>query len=184
MLLVGWHEGHLACKNLSGGILAWFSVWSEVQICILPSWCHRHSVSLAPVNADWFYLPGFTFLVPAHPGSPGQSPGGHQMVVVVVVVVVIVKKIWQVMHTIIIKNDTDWPTGRCLMPSTAALHTQLDAGCINSWRHCRLMTYTQTYAHSLYCAHSIMKVISLWTLYQVSLRSNKVDVLANFEVDN
>jgi len=32
----------------------------------------------------------FTFLVPAHPGSPGQSPGGHKMVVVVVVVVVTV----------------------------------------------------------------------------------------------
>jgi len=28
---------HLTCKNLSGGILAWFSVWSEVQICIRPS---------------------------------------------------------------------------------------------------------------------------------------------------
>jgi len=24
----------------------------------------------------------FTFLVPAHPGSPGQSPGVHKMVVV------------------------------------------------------------------------------------------------------
>jgi len=31
--------------------------------------------SLAPVNPDWFYLSGFTFLVPAHPGSPGHSPG-------------------------------------------------------------------------------------------------------------
>jgi len=31
---------------------------------------------------------GFTFLVPAHLGSPGHSPGGgHKMVVVVVVVV-------------------------------------------------------------------------------------------------
>jgi len=28
------------------------------------------------VNPDWFYLPGFTFLVPAHPGSPGQNPRG------------------------------------------------------------------------------------------------------------
>jgi len=34
-----------------------------------------------------FYFPGFTFLVPAHPGSPGHSPGGRKMVVVVVVVV-------------------------------------------------------------------------------------------------
>jgi len=28
-------------------------------------------------------LPGFTFLVLAHPGSPGQSPRGHKAVVVV-----------------------------------------------------------------------------------------------------
>jgi len=33
-LLVGLHEGHPACKNLSSGVLAWLSVWSEVQICI------------------------------------------------------------------------------------------------------------------------------------------------------
>jgi len=30
-LLVGRQEGHLACKKLSGGVLAWLSVWSEVQ---------------------------------------------------------------------------------------------------------------------------------------------------------
>jgi len=29
-LLVGWQEGHQACKKLSGGVLAWLSVWSEV----------------------------------------------------------------------------------------------------------------------------------------------------------
>jgi len=29
-LLVGWQEGHPACKPLSGGVLAWLSVWSEV----------------------------------------------------------------------------------------------------------------------------------------------------------
>jgi len=34
MLLVGWQEGHLACKNLSGGVLAWLFVWSDVQTCI------------------------------------------------------------------------------------------------------------------------------------------------------
>jgi len=33
-LLVGRQEGHLACKKLSGGLLAWLSVWSEVQTCI------------------------------------------------------------------------------------------------------------------------------------------------------
>ena len=37
MLLVGRQEGHPACKKLSGGVLAWLSVWSEVQTCIRPS---------------------------------------------------------------------------------------------------------------------------------------------------
>jgi len=36
-LLVGRQEEHPACKILSGGVLAWLSVWSEVQICIWPS---------------------------------------------------------------------------------------------------------------------------------------------------
>jgi len=36
-LLVGWKEGHLACKKLSCMVLAWLSVWSEVQSCIQPS---------------------------------------------------------------------------------------------------------------------------------------------------
>jgi len=49
-------------------------------------------LSLAPVNPDWFYLPGFTFLILAYLGSPGQNPESHKMVVVVVVVVVVVIK--------------------------------------------------------------------------------------------
>jgi len=36
-LLVGRQERHPACKKLSGGVLAWLSVWSEVQTCIWPS---------------------------------------------------------------------------------------------------------------------------------------------------
>ena len=36
-VLVGRQEGHLACIKLSGGVLAWLSVWSEVQTCIRPS---------------------------------------------------------------------------------------------------------------------------------------------------
>ena len=37
-LLVGWQEGHPACKKLkSGGVLGWLSVCSEVQTCIRPS---------------------------------------------------------------------------------------------------------------------------------------------------
>jgi len=36
-LLVGRQEEHPACKKLSGGVLAWLSVWSEMQTCIWPS---------------------------------------------------------------------------------------------------------------------------------------------------
>jgi len=37
LLLVGRQEGHPACKKLSGGVLVWLSVWSDVQTCIWPS---------------------------------------------------------------------------------------------------------------------------------------------------
>ena len=61
MLLVGWQKGHPACKKLRGGVLAWLSVWNEVQTCIWPSWCHCHSLSLASVKSRlvlpfWYQL--------------------------------------------------------------------------------------------------------------------------------
>ena len=35
---VGWvAERHPACNKQSGGVLAWLSVWNEVQTCIWPS---------------------------------------------------------------------------------------------------------------------------------------------------
>jgi len=34
---VGRQEGHPACKKLSGGMLAWLSVYGTVQISIWPS---------------------------------------------------------------------------------------------------------------------------------------------------
>jgi len=64
MLLVGRQEGHPACKKLSDGVLAWSSVWSEVQTCI----CHYHAPSLASTESRI----GFTFLVAAHLCGPGQ----------------------------------------------------------------------------------------------------------------
>ena len=62
-LLVGQQEGLPACKKLSDGVLAWLSVWSKVQTCIRPSWCHCHSLSLASVKSRLVYLCGT--------GSPG-----------------------------------------------------------------------------------------------------------------
>ena len=65
-LLVGRQKGHPACKKLSGGVLAWLSVWSKVQTSIWPSWCHCHSLSLASVKSRlvlpfWYRL---TWVVP------------------------------------------------------------------------------------------------------------------------
>jgi len=51
-------------------MLVWLSVWSKVQTCIWPSWCHCYSLSLASVKSR-LVLP-FCFLVPAHLGSPGK----------------------------------------------------------------------------------------------------------------
>ena len=45
-------------------MLAWLSVWSEVQTCVWPSWCHCYSLSrFSNIQV------GFTFLVLAYPGS-------------------------------------------------------------------------------------------------------------------
>ena len=75
-LLVGRQEGHLVCKKLNGGVLAWLSVWSKVQTCIRPSWCHMAQLMPLPLTASCFskIQIGFTFLVPAQPGSPGKGP--------------------------------------------------------------------------------------------------------------
>jgi len=64
-LLVGWQEGHPACKKLSAGLLAWLCVWGEVQTCI---WMPL------PLTVSCFskIQIGFTFLVPADLGSPGK----------------------------------------------------------------------------------------------------------------
>ena len=64
MLLVGWQEGHPVCKKLSGGVLAWLSVWSEVQL-------HTAQRMPLPLTVSCFskIQIGFTFLVLAHPFS-------------------------------------------------------------------------------------------------------------------
>ena len=53
----------LTSSHLSGGVLAWLSVWSEVQTCILMS---------LPLTVSCFskIQIGFTFLVLAHLDSP------------------------------------------------------------------------------------------------------------------
>ena len=63
---LGGRKGIRPVKKLSGGVLAWLSVWSEVQTCIWPSWYHCRSLSLAPVKSRlilpfWYRL---TWVVP------------------------------------------------------------------------------------------------------------------------
>ena len=72
VLTVLWHcwlggrKGIRPVKNLSSEVLAWLSVWSEVQTCIWPSWYQCRSLSLAPVKSRlvlpfWYRL---TWVIP------------------------------------------------------------------------------------------------------------------------
>ena len=82
-LLVGWQEGHLACKKLRGEVLAWLSICLEQGAEL-----HMAQLMPLPLTVSCFskIQIGFTFLVPAHPGSPGQRAvkwvcvlcGGHR----------------------------------------------------------------------------------------------------------
>jgi len=68
--LVWRQEEHLACRKLSGEVLAWLSVWSEVQmICIWSSWCHCHPI----ISCSSKIQNCLTFLVPAYRAHPGKQ---------------------------------------------------------------------------------------------------------------
>jgi len=68
MLLVGRQEGHPACKKTE-----W---WSAGVVICLERDVDLHMAQLMPlpltVSCFSKIQIGFTFLVPAHPGSPGQ----------------------------------------------------------------------------------------------------------------
>jgi len=67
-LLVGRQEGHPAYKKQSGGVLAWLSC--------LEQGADLHMAQLMPLPLTVCCFSkiqiGFTILVPAHLGSPGQ----------------------------------------------------------------------------------------------------------------
>ena len=66
-LSTGRQEGHPACKKLSGGVLAWLCLERGADL-------HTAQMMPLPLTVSCFskIQIGFTFLVPAHPGSPGQ----------------------------------------------------------------------------------------------------------------
>ena len=66
-LLVGRQEGHPACKKLSGGCCIVICLERDADL-------HMAQLMPVPLTVSCFskIQIGFTFLVPAHPGSPGQ----------------------------------------------------------------------------------------------------------------
>jgi len=64
---LGGRKGIRPVKKLSGEVLV-LSVWSQVQTCIWPSWCHCHSLSLASVKSrlvlPFWYQPTQVPVVP------------------------------------------------------------------------------------------------------------------------
>jgi len=65
MLLVGRQEGHVACKKLSGGDAVCLELGADL---------HMAQLMPLPLTVSCFskIQIGFTFLIPAHPGSPGK----------------------------------------------------------------------------------------------------------------
>ena len=58
---LGGRKGIRPVENGVVGLLVCLSVWSEMQTCIWPSWCHCHSLSLASVKSRlilpfWYLL--------------------------------------------------------------------------------------------------------------------------------
>jgi len=79
MLLVGWQEGHPACKNWV--VRCWHGCLSGARYRFAYGPADpiaTHCLLLQEIQIGF----GFTFLVPVHPGSPGQNPDGRKMVVV------------------------------------------------------------------------------------------------------
>jgi len=66
-LLVGRLEGHMPVKKLSGGVLAWLPVWSEVLICMwLNIIKYIHCIQLfsaSEVTTLWRYTNLFIIII-------------------------------------------------------------------------------------------------------------------------
>jgi len=66
-LLVGWQEGHLACKKLSGGVLVWFLSGARCRLAYGPAYAiATHCLLLVSINTRlvlpfWHWL---TLVVP------------------------------------------------------------------------------------------------------------------------
>ena len=82
--LVGWQEGHPACKKLSGGVLEQVADLHMAQLMPLP----------LTVSCFSEIQIGFTFLVPANPGCPEKR--AVKRVCVCVLYCIVLYSIWHV----------------------------------------------------------------------------------------
>ena len=104
-----------ACKKLSGGMLALLSVWSEVQTCIWPSWCHCHSLSLASVKSRsvfpfWYRL---TRVVP--------DKGLLNRCMYVCMLFILCSVVWQIDNKTSALDNYKWRTNPRVWHTTARL---------------------------------------------------------------
>jgi len=79
MLLVGWQEGHLACKKPSGGVMACYLSGARCRFAYgQADPTATHCLLLWEIQIGF----GFTLLVLAYPGSPSQNPESHKIIIV------------------------------------------------------------------------------------------------------
>jgi len=148
--------------------MAWLSVWSEMQTCIWPSWCHCHSLTLASVKS-WLVLPFWyrlTRVVPEKGPLNGcvSLKGVYKML----------SRHWykdgSVMHFVQLLFSMHWPRmsllgNCCLIVSIINTYTCLIAAFagqpggartrkLNEWSKNDRVTVASTgrYADHLYCA--------------------------------
>jgi len=83
-LLVGWQEGYPTCKKIK-----W---WGAGVVICLERGADLHTAQLMPlpltVSCFSKIHTGFTFLVPAHLGSPGQRAIPRVCVCVIIIIII------------------------------------------------------------------------------------------------
>jgi len=91
-LLVGWQEGHPACKNWVMGCWHDYLTQARCRFAYSPADPNAtHSLLLQEIQTGFC----FTFLVLAHLCNPGQNPESRKTVLVEIVVVILSFALWR-----------------------------------------------------------------------------------------
>jgi len=134
-------------------MLAWLSVWSEMQTCIGPSWCHCHSLSLASVQSRlvlpfWYRL---TWVVPDKEPLNGCvcMLSVWHLLLLFFLCIVVCCCVWSV-------------SGMCVLPLYFTFYKNLYASTahlICGWRHLQVVQSISLYLHVyVMCLHKHVQV--------------------------